>query len=151
MLCSTWHNLSSEPCLTGPATKQHSGVWKRGRGPGIVPSSCLTVIVFYKGLYSEEAPHSEEGSPAGVACDCPTFITPTFITSDIHHPLPNFRHSSPQTFITSDVHHLRHSSPQTFITSDFHHPLPKIRHSSPRTFITPDIHHLRHSSEVMNV
>ena len=70
----------------------------------------------------------------------------TFITSDIHHPLPIFRHSSPQTFITSDVHHLRHSSPQTFITSDFHHPLPKIRHSSPRTFITSDIHHLRRSS-----
>ena len=74
----------------------------------------------------------------------------TFITSDIHHPLPIFRHSSPQTFITSDVHHLRHSSPQTFITSDVHHPLPKIRHSSPQTFITPylnsDIHHLRRSS-----
>ena len=27
------------------------------------------MIVFYKGLYSEEAPHSEEGSPAGVACN----------------------------------------------------------------------------------
>ena len=32
--------------------------------------------------------------------DCPTFITPTFITSDIHHPLTEFRHSSPWTFIT---------------------------------------------------
>ena len=93
--------------------------------------------------------------------DCPTFITPTFLTSDIHHPLPKFRHSSPRhsspqtfitpccrirhssprTFITSDVHHLRHSSPQTFITSDVHHPLPKFRHSSPQTFITSDIHH----------
>ena len=78
--------------------------------------------------------------------DCPTFITPTFITSDIHH----LRHSSPQTFITpylkSDIHHLGHSSPQTFITSDIHH----LRRSSPQTFITPylksDIHHLRRSS-----
>ena len=61
--------------------------------------------------------------------DCPTFITPTFITSDIHH----LRHSSPptyfQTFITSDIHHLRRSSPQTFITSDVHH----LRLSSPPT------------------
>ena len=24
--------------------------------------------------------------------DCPTFITPTFITSDIHHPLPKIPH-----------------------------------------------------------
>ena len=58
--------------------------------------------------------------------DCSTFITSprhssaptsnqTFITpklkspqsSDIHHPLPKIRHSSPQTFITSDIHHLR--------------------------------------------
>ena len=60
----------------------------------------------------------------------------TFITSDIHHPLPKIRHSSPRTFITSDIHHLRHSSPRTFITSDIHHPLPKIRRSSPQTFIT---------------
>ena len=33
-----------------------------------------------------------------------TFITP-YLFSDIHHPLPKFRHSSPQTFITSDIHH----------------------------------------------
>ena len=49
--------------------------------------------------------------------DCPTFITPTFLTSDIHHPLPEIRRSSPQTFITpylkSDIHHLRRSSPPT--------------------------------------
>ena len=53
----------------------------------------------------------------------------TFITSDIHHPLPKIRHSSPRTFITSDIHHLRRSSPQTFITSDIHH----LRRSSPPT------------------
>ena len=33
-----------------------------------MPSSCLTVVVSYKDLYSEEAPHSEEGSPTSVAC-----------------------------------------------------------------------------------
>ena len=74
----------------------------------------------------------------------------TFITSDVHHPLPKIRHSSPRTFITSDVHHLRHSSPQTFITSDIHHPLPKIRHSSPQTFITSSPRGWW-MSEVMNV
>ena len=74
--------------------------------------------------------------------DCPKFITPTFITSDIH------------TFITPylksdihhpDIHHLRHSSP-IVVESVIHHP----RRSSPQTFITPylksDIHHLRRSS-----
>ena len=93
--------------------------------------------------------------------DCPTFVTPTFITSDIHHPLTEFRHSSPWTFVTpypkADIHHLRHSSPivvesdihhpghsspQTFITLDIHH----LRRSSPQTFISSDVHHLRHSS-----
>ena len=45
----------------------------------------------------------EEGAEVGHPdqdYDCPTFITPTFITSDIHHPLIEFRHSSPWTFIT---------------------------------------------------
>ena len=56
--------------------------------------------------------------------DCPTFITPTFITSDIHHPLPKFRHSSP------DIHDLRHSSPPV-VESDIHHP----GHSSPQKFV----------------
>ena len=62
--------------------------------------------------------------------DCPTFIT--------------------QTFITSDIHHLRHSSPLTFITSDIHHPLPRIRRSSPHTLITSSPRGWW-MSEVMNV
>ena len=32
--------------------------------------------------------------------NCPTFITPTFITSNIHHPLLKIRYSSSWTFIT---------------------------------------------------
>ena len=46
-LCfNTWHNLCSEPCFTGPAANKHNRVGKRGRGPGCVPSSRHTVIVF---------------------------------------------------------------------------------------------------------
>ena len=32
--------------------------------------------------------------------DCPKFITPTFITSDIHYPLTEIRYSSSWTFTT---------------------------------------------------
>ena len=64
----------------------------------------------------------------------PTFLISLIRLSDIHHPdIHHLRRSSPQTFITSDVHHplpkIRHSSPRTFITSDIHH----LRHSSPPT------------------
>ena len=80
-----------------------------------------------------------------ISNSCPTFITQTFITPDIHHTMCKKGHWSHRTFITpcvkKDIDHTRHWSHQTLITPDIHHTGHSSHHVQKRTMITPDIHH----------